>query len=265
MVGGRKGGLGKTLVAKTLAAGCARAGLRTVLVDADGQGNASQGTRIKPHDAFYELIISDAEFSDVLKPVSAVFHGEGELWLLSAWSRQMQVEMNDNTPKLIYERFQELEGWADVVIVDTSPGITHVHAGFYYASDYIILPTLCDMPSISSLSSTFSYLAQAGEAGRAAGYPAAQVLGILPNCFSGKEKVQQVNLGIVIGKYGDANHIFNVMRNLTIWRQADQLRQSIYTLTDDADYQTRRQSRAASSEFQPVLDAVLNIAAVAHA
>lgn len=263
-VNGRKGGIGKTLMAKTLAAACARAGLRTVLVDADGQGNASQGVRVKPHDAFYELVINDAEFGDVLRPVPLEFHGHGELWLLSTWMRQLDLELERSTTARIVERFPELNGWADVVIVDTSPGVTPVHAGFFYTADYVLLPTLCDMPSVTSLNSTFSYLASAAEAGQAAGYPTAQVLGIIPNCFSGKEKVQQVNLGIVIGRYGERHRVFNVMRNLTVWRQADQLRCSIFMMQEDADYQTRRQSRAAAHEFQPILDAVLSVTEKAH-
>lgn len=262
---GRKGGTTKTTVAINLAAACARAGLKTVLVDSDGQGNASSSVRVTPHDAFYKLIAEDQEFVDVLVPVPIEFHGQGELYLLAASNLMRVLESDPATSALIYERFNELRDWADVVIVDTSPGITHVHAGFYYTSDHIVLPTLCEYTSITSLTSMFDYLQSAQVQGEQAGYASAKVLGIIPNRFSASEKVQQVNIGFIRGRYGEQCEVFPMIRNLTVWNQASQLRESIFVYAPTDDYNARRQARAAAGEMQPLVDRVLRLCAEAVA
>lgn len=262
---GRKGGITKSTLAVNIAAGCARAGLRTLLIDADGQGNATESMRIKREDGFYALVLEDAEFNDVIRPVSSEFAGgEYELYCLPSADGMQAVEKHSETPTIVYERFQELRGVMDVVIVDTSPGITEVHSAMYYTSDYVLLPTLCEFASIKSLGTTLSYLRYAETLGAEQGLPVADVLGIVPNRFSASEKVQQVNLGVIHGKYGKRHggpyEIFPPMRNLTVWNQAAQLRQCIqaYQLTDD--YNARRQARVATAEIQPLVQRVIEIA-----
>lgn len=255
---GRKGGITKSTIAKTLAAGAARQGLRTVLVDADGQGNASSGVQVQPHDGFYDLILKDAEFADVLQRVPVSFTGDekSELYLLSSFNAQRLVEKDDSTSARIYQRFQELRGWADVVIVDTSPGITEVHTGFYYTADYILLPTLCEMDSILSLSSTIAYLQEAEAAGEKGGYMVAEVLGIIPNRFDSKENVQTANVGYVRGRYDRDYPIFDPISDLTVWNQASQLRTSIYAFAGMGSWNEKRSANRAIREFKPILKAI---------
>ena len=54
--------------------------------------------------------------------------------------------------------------------------------------------------------------------------------------------------------------VFPVMRDLTVWNQAVQMRQSMYAYQVDADdYNARRQAKVAAGELQPVLDRVLEV------
>lgn len=256
---GRKGGITKTTLATNLAAGCARAGLKTLLVDADGQANTSRIVRVSPQPGFANLILADREFSDVLLPVPPSFAGvQADFFILPSDDSQRQVEQNPETPAIIFERFGELDSTFDVVIVDTPPGITEVHAGFYFVSDYVLLPTTLEFSSITSLGSTLTYLASAAQAGAASGYPTAQIMGIVPNRFAAREKVQQSNVGYLKGKYEQYN-VFEAMRDMTVWNQASQLRQSIFAYMPDDDYNARKQARKAANEFRPVLDAVLSL------
>lgn len=108
---GRKGGITKTTLAINIAAGCARAGQRVVLIDADGQGNASSLVGIQPHDALYALIALNHDWDEVLEPVGASFHGDGELWLLSSSDRHRLIEQHVDTAG----RIHAARAWLDAL------------------------------------------------------------------------------------------------------------------------------------------------------
>lgn len=254
-VSGFKGGVGKSTIATNMAAGCARAGLRTILVETDGQGNASQSMRIKPHNSFYDLM-HGAALGRVVDEVPIEFHGIGELYLISAFNLQQQVESDPETPMQIIQRFRELRDLVDVIIVDTSPGNTEVHAGLFYAADYLILPTLCDFLSIRSLATTLAHRTSAVMAADGTAYRVAEVLGIVPNRFQAREDVQQANLNVLHRDYDAQFRVFGVVRDLTAWRQASQLRQSIYAYEHPTN---KRAARVAANELDPVLAAVLAV------
>lgn len=272
---GRKGGITKTTLAANLAAGCVRAGARTLLVSADGQANLDDITcsaaiikdgviRFKQFQGapgMYRLLLEDADFSDVLISVPARYAGiDGHFFLLPTDDGgNRKLEQNSKTPSLIYQRFGELEGHFDVVIVDTSPAITEIHAGFYYTSDYVLLPTTLEYASIASLGSTLTYLATAAKEGRAAGYPVAQVLGIVPNCYRTSEGIQRENKGFLVGRYAERFTVFEAIRDLTAWNQANQNRQSVYAYLPEGDYSGQRRAKTAANELRPVLDAVLGV------
>lgn len=261
---GFKGGVTKTTIAANLAAGFARSGLRTVLFDMDAQANSTAIMRARASAGIYNLILGDYEFKDVAQHVSRKFTGmDCPLFLVPSNPTQSLVDKNDATPSLICERIEELEGWADVVVIDTSPGATETHAGVYYASDFVILPTTLQMFSIQSLAMTLSFLENAAEKGRDKGYEPGAVLGIAPNCFATNARVEQSNVGYIRGKYDDRFNVFPPMRKLTVWDQAAQLRECIFAYQPPDDYNARRQARAALSEFNVIMQAALDEVGVA--
>jgi len=252
---GRKGGITKTTVATNLAAALALEGLNVLLIESDGQGNASQAMGLEPQDDFFELVLGDAEFIDVIRPVPVEFAGKPvDLDLLSASNMQRKVEESKATPQQMYERFQELRGVYDVVIGDTSPGLTEVHTGWYYASDYVLLPTTCETHSINSIADSLAFLKQADEAG-AGQYPAAKVLGILPNRYNKGVNNSQFNLGLLYGLYKDY-HIYERLRDLIAWETASRASRSIYSLTAGNDRRLSMSIKDARKEFGRVVESV---------
>jgi len=254
---GFKGGVGKTTVACTLAAGGARAGLSTLLIEADAQGNASHLVNVEPYEGFYGLIIDQASWDAVVSPVPLDFHGEGELYIVPASSLQHIVESHDETPGRVHARMQEARQLADLVIVDTSPGRTQVHAGMFHSADYLLLPTGCDMVSMKSLETTLEHFDQARENAKRYNSPVATILGIIPNRFRASEDVQQSNLATLNDMFAREHHVYSLIRDLTVWRQAAQARQSIFTFSPDNRPYARQQARSARREFEPVLESVL--------
>lgn len=261
---GRKGGITKTTVAVNLAAQCALNGLFTVLVETDGQGNASEHMGVKPHDGFTELILGERNWDQLLLPVPQPFTGKKvELFMLSAADLTREVEEDSGTVMRMVAALNALRGWADVVIIDTAPSINSVHVGCYYGSDYVLLPTLCELDSINSLSKTIKYLETADMAGKG-DLHAAKVLGILPNRYYKGGRTSQFNLGMVMGRFGHEHHVYPQIYEEQAWAYARSRNCCVSALTQ-GDFRERESRKKAEKNFQPVVDSVLALAQKAGA
>ena len=70
-IANQKGGVGKTTTSVTLAACVADAGRRTLLIDADPQGNATSGLGVDKNaleSSIYDVFINDLPLSDAVRP-----------------------------------------------------------------------------------------------------------------------------------------------------------------------------------------------------
>lgn len=177
-----KGGVAKSTTAATIAMELARREYNVKLVDFDAQTNSSQYCGIQPSQALYDVLIRKMEWEDVWVEVpQSAFCGSGRLHVIStddATNRLIVDKLEDES--VVPDRFSELE--ADYVIVDTSPTMTDVHTGLFYAARWILLPTQCEKWSIGGVESTLMYIQRAhmiaDESQQVGG-----VLGILPTIF----------------------------------------------------------------------------------
>lgn len=253
---GNKGGISKSTLVRNLADGCAREGLKTIAVDADSQHTLTYTMQVQPVDGFMTLMTDDrVEWSDVLVPVPATFSGcqHEYLYILPTYEGQAQIESQPGLVDNIYDRFKELQGYVDVVLVDTSPGRSNVHAGFYQVADYVLLPCQPELESIMGLTATLNHLYTIGQSA-----PVGTVMGIVPNQFNGNQTVHQNNYNFLLEHYGSRYTLFKPIRDMAIWRDAAQKRQSIYALADQKDY--RPKAKQAIGELQPILDTIVKAA-----
>lgn len=248
---GRKGGITKTTLAVNLALFLARLfGLRVLLIETDGQGDATSSVGLPLADDFHRLIIGNAEWADVLVKVPETFAGDADLWMLRAADQQLDVERNAQTPSILVERMAELDGNFDIIIVDSGPNLAETHIGLYYAAtsggSQIILPTTIERKPIDSLERMFGYLSQARMASSA---PVAEVLAIQPNRFATSKRVSHRLLGQIEGRYGHRTKVMAPIRDLAAWEYASVHQRSIL---DIGGYH----AAAGRSELQPLVNLV---------
>lgn len=261
---GRKGGITKTTLTANTAAMLAQRGHKVLVVESDGQGSLTSMCGLEQLDGFYDLVMNDAEWDDVLREVPEHFGG-APFDILSASDGQRYLEQADLKIRerplraIIDERFAELKAANayDVVLVDTGPGIHDVNEAFIFTGDWLVLPTLVKVASFDMLEKIFDYLDEAHARSAADGTQAAKVLGIQPNVFQSNGNARHADLGYLKGRFSSVAHIFPPVMDRVAWAEAATARMAIniYAATEGSAYE-RRKARQAANDLLPLVDAM---------
>ncbi|MCL8208592.1 MAG: ParA family protein [Actinomycetia bacterium] len=158
VVHNQKGGVGKTTTALHLAAALAMGGQTACLIDADAQGNATQGLGLDPRPAVAEWILEGQ-----WEPVTArtrldVLPGgpTAQRW----WETAGQ--------DVVAERFRQIPLTYDWIVVDTAPAHSTWIAGLLRVAHGIIVPV------------DLSFYSLAGVADVLGRVPPGRLIGLLP-------------------------------------------------------------------------------------
>ncbi|TVR01808.1 MAG: chromosome partitioning protein ParA [Desulfovibrionales bacterium] len=152
-----KGGVGKTTTAVNLAAGCALAGYKVLLVDTDTQGQAAYMLGVKPPGGLAELMTQE------LRVEEALFQARENLWLLAggkslAGVKRMIDRKDFGAEHTLSETLAGIDGRYDFVIVDTSPGWDALTVNVLFYINELLVPVSLEIMTIQALGSFFKNL-----------------------------------------------------------------------------------------------------------
>jgi chromosome partitioning protein len=232
-----KGGVGKTTLAVTLASGLAIRGARVVLVDADAQANATLALGQVDAPGLYDLLVREHSFDETLVRIPdanfADQEARGELLLIRSNVETKNIANSLPDAIIVQERLADLDGWADYVVIDTSPSPDLFHSAILIATDAVVFPCICEMGALVGLTKSHSRLKTASNFRASVGKPPIEALGIVPTFYRSSTVLHGINLGKLRDEWGDL--VWREVPQRVTWGEASQMQQSIFAYAPSSD------------------------------
>ena len=151
-VANQKGGVGKTTTAVNLSSIFAKKGKKTLMIDADPQGNATSGLGIDKEVELstYDILINDKKKEEVIIDTqiknlkicpSTINLAGAEVELVSAENREFKLK----------EKLDEIKEDYDYIIIDCPPSLGLITLNSFTASDSVLIPVQCEFYALEGL------------------------------------------------------------------------------------------------------------------
>jgi cellulose biosynthesis protein BcsQ len=173
-----KGGVGKTTIAANLGATMARATRDVMLVDLDFQGsltalclNGRTIQQLRDQHRFVQIAFGDQPIDAPILRRALAQIGDTSAWLLGADEDLYNCEEKQQNRWIIGAspddvRFRlrsllhsdEIQSRYDTILLDCPPRLTTASINALAASDFVLIPTLLDAPSVERVPSLLAWL-----------------------------------------------------------------------------------------------------------
>ena len=145
-IANQKGGVGKTTTAINLAASLAVLEYKTLLIDADPQGNATSGVGIDPRSVkvgIYECLMDEANLKKAIMETDTP-----NLWLIPSdidlVGAELELVDQPNRNQKLKDLLSKVKDDYDFVIIDCSPSLGLVTLNVLTAANSVIIPVQCE-------------------------------------------------------------------------------------------------------------------------
>lgn len=158
-IANQKGGVGKTTSAVNLAASLAVAEQRTLLIDADPQGNATSGCGIAREDFSlntYDVLLGEASIDQAL--VRGVQFRHLDVLPTTPDLAAVEVELVDADDRLtrMREALAPVRERYDFILIDCPPSLGLITLNMLVAADALLIPLQCEYYALEGLSQLLS-------------------------------------------------------------------------------------------------------------
>lgn len=157
-ISNQKGGVGKTTTAVNLAACLGQLGKKTLLVDADPQGNATSGVAIdksKVKFSTYSIFVDGAKAEQCVltTPYDNLHIIPSSIDLAAA---ELEIAERQHRESLLKNAILPIKQYYDYIIIDCPPSLGLITANALTVADSIIVPIQCEYYALEGLSQLMS-------------------------------------------------------------------------------------------------------------
>ncbi len=151
-IANQKGGVGKTTTSINLSTVLAKRNKKTLLIDADPQGNTTSGVGIDQEIklSIYDVLIDETEIKEAIIKTqiknldvcpSNIDLAGAEVELVSMMSREQRLK----------EKLDIIKNEYDYIIIDCPPSLGLITLNAFTASDSVLIPVQCEYYALEGL------------------------------------------------------------------------------------------------------------------